>query len=172
MDLRYLIFLTLILLYVQPLSAQRNDELERRNGFKDLKLGMPVDSIAGVKFKKELKERGEFPASLFAVENPEYAKIGEVNVNSIELRAYKGSVYQINIVTDKDTRIMKALESIYGRPEYDLKGETYFWKSETLILKFRSFSKKELEMIYSSFLIFDKMKEDKEKKVQDIADDF
>jgi hypothetical protein len=168
---RYLIAIALIL-YVRLLPAQDNAELERRNGFKDLKLGMAADSVLGIKFKKEIKERGEFPASLFVVENPDYAKIGEINVNSIELRAYKGMVYQINIVTDKDTRLMKALESIYGRPEYDLKGETYFWKSTTLILKFKSFSKKELEMIYSSYLIFDKMKEDKEKKVQDIADDF
>lgn len=169
---RSCIILTLLLLYANLSFAQRNAELERRNGFKDIKLGMVVDSVKGIELKKEFKERNEFPAKLFEVKNPEYAKIGEVDVHKVEIKAYKDLVYQIHVVTHKDPRLMKALESIYGLPEYDLKGEVYFWKSENLILKFRSFSKNQLELIYTSFLVIDKMKEDKGKKVQDIADDF
>ena len=67
---------------------------------------------------------------------------------------------------------MKALESIYGIAEYDMKRETYFWKGQSLILKFRSLSRNQLEMIYTSFPVLNQMKEDKGKKVQDIADDF
>jgi hypothetical protein len=153
-------------------SAQKINELEKRNGFKDLKLGMPVDSVKGLKLKKEFKEREEFDAKLYAVENPAYASIGEVAINKVELKAYKNQVYQIHVVADKDPRLMKALESIYGIAEYDMKRETYFWKGQSLILKFRSISRNQLEMIYTSFSVLSQMKDDKGKKVQDIADDF
>jgi hypothetical protein len=153
-------------------SAQKIAELEKRNGFKDLKLGMAVDSIQGLKFKKDFKEKEEFDAKLYSVENPLYATIGEVKINNIELKTYKNQVYQIHVIADKDPRLMKALESIYGIAEYDMKRETYFWKGQTMVLKFRSFSRNQLEMIYTSFLVLNQMKEDKGKKVQDIADDF
>jgi hypothetical protein len=168
------IFLLLIIsLYVHAASAQQNPtELERRNGFKDIKLGMLIDSLKGTKLKKEFKELGEFPAKLFTVDDPAYAKIGEVDVNKVEVKTYKDLIYQIHIVTDKDPRLMKALESIYGRSDYDLKRETYFWKGQGIVLKFRSYSRNELEMIYTSTQVLGLMKEDKGKKVQDIADDF
>jgi hypothetical protein len=161
-----------LLLLTLGANAQKILELERRNGFKDLKLGMIIDSVRGYKLKKEFKEQDEFEAKLFEVENPDYSKIGEVSVNKVEIKTYKDLVYQIHIVTDKDPRIMKALESIYGLAEYDMKRETYFWRGTTLVLKFKSYSKSQLQMIYTSFAVLDKMKEDKGKKVQDIADDF
>ena len=155
------------------LKGQDIAELERRNGFKDLKLGMPIDSVKGEKkLKKEFREQEEFPAKLYGVEHPDYEKIGEVRVLKVEIKTYHDLVYQIHVVADKDPRLMKALESIYGRADYDLKKETYFWKGNTLILKFRSFSRNQLEMIFSSYVILKMMKDDKGKKVEDIADDF
>lgn len=168
---RILTFLTLIIC-ANSLFAQNIAELERRNGFKDIKLGAAIDSVKGCKFKKDFKEKDEFPAKLFSVDNPDYAKIGGVEVNRIELKTYKDLIYQIHIVADKDPRLMKALQSIYGLADYDLKRETYFWKGQDLILKFRSFSKNQLEMIYTSFPVLNMMRDDKGKKVQDIADDF
>jgi hypothetical protein len=167
---------TLLLIILAPaLTASGQDiaELERRNGFKELKLGIRLDSVKGeVKLKKELKEQGEFPAKLYSVEHPQFASIGEIPVSRVEFKTYKDIVYQIHVVTDKDPRLMKALESIYGGADYDLKRETYFWKGQTLILKFKSYSRNQLELIYSSYLILKMMKDDKGKKVEDIADDF
>jgi hypothetical protein len=168
--MRHLIFPFLLIIVIY--AKGQNPELESRNGFKDIKLGMMIDSIRGIKFKKELKENNEFPVKVFSVDNPLYASIGEVTVNKVELKTYKDQVYQIHLVADKDTRLMKALESIYGKAEYDIKRETYFWKGQTLILKFRSHSKSQLEMTYTSYLIQKQMKDDKGKKVQAIADDF
>ena len=93
-------------------------------------------------------------------------------MRNVEVKTYKDLIYQIHVVTDKDPRLMKALESVYGIASYDMKKETYFWKSETLILKFLSPSRKELEMMFISYDILQKMKDDKGKKVEDIADDF
>lgn len=170
--LKYTLLLCLIA-SVSTVLSQDISELERRNGFKDLKLGMPIDSVKGeIKLKKEFKEQDEFPARLYSVDYPDYQKIGEIPVNRVEIKTYKDRVYQIHVVTGKDTRLMKALESIYGSADYDMKKETYFWKGKTLILKFRSYSRSQLEMIYSSYPMLQLMKEDKGKKVEDIADDF
>lgn len=165
----------LLIIIAQTFAVNGQDiaELERRNGFKDLKLGIPLDSVKGeVKLKKELKEQGEFPARLYSVEHPDFASIGEIPVSKVEFKTYKDIIYQIHVVTDKDPRLMKALESIYGGSDYDLKKETYFWKGQTLILKFKSYSRNQLELIYSSYLVLKLMKDDKGKKVEAIADDF
>jgi hypothetical protein len=153
-------------------QSQDLSELEKRNGFKDIKLGTIIDSLKGYKLKKKFLERDEFPAKLYSVEHPDYAKIGEVRVNKIEVKTYKDLTYEISVVTDKDTRMMKALESIYGKSEYDLKKETYFWRSDNIVLKFRSHSKNHLEMVYEYLPAYKKMKEDKNQKVDDIANDF
>lgn len=170
--LRYTL-LSIIILTTLAASGQDIAELERRNGFKDLKLGMPIDSVKGEKkFRKEFKEKDEFVSKLYSVEHADLQKIGEIAVSKVEIKTYNDLVYQIHVVTDKDPRLMKALESIYGPADYDLKKETYFWKGNTLILKFRSYSRGQLEMIFSSYLILKMMKDDKGKKVDDIADDF
>lgn len=165
----------LLLALASVVSATGQDiaELERRNGFKELKLGISLDSVQGEKkLRKEFKEKGEFPARLYSLEGDDFESIGEISVKKVEAKTYKDRVYQIHVVTEKDPRLMKALESVYGRANYDMKQETYFWKGETLILKFRSFSKNQLEMIFTSYQVIDMMKNDKEKKVEDIADDF
>ena len=166
--LKYLlIFFAFSNSYGQDLS-----ELERRHGFKDIKLGMVIDSVKGFKLKKEFKERDQFPAKLYEVEHPSYETIGEVKVKEIELKTYKDRIYEINVITEKDARLMKALESLYGKSDYDMKNETYFWKTDSLILKFKSEGKNKLQMLYVSYAIHKTMKEDKDKKVDDIANDF
>ncbi len=172
MTVRFLPVFLYLLFFSTLLLAQEQKELDRRNGFKNITLGSIIDSIAGQKFKKDIKERNEYPAKLYTVENPDYSSIGEVSVSKIELKTYRDLVYEIRVVTDKDPRLMKALESLYGKADYDMKNETYFWKTENLILKFKSEGKKNLELTYISLLIHKMMKEDKNKKVDDIANDF
>ncbi len=163
-------FLTICSGYV--MAQENQSELDKRNGFKDIKLGMAIDSLKGTKFKKDFKERDEFDAKLYDVEDPAYQKIGEVEVKSIQVKTYKNLIYEISVVTPKDPRIMKALESIYGKADYDMKAETYFWKSESITLKFHALSKHSLEMAYFSKTVSNMMKADKAKKVEAIAEDF
>jgi len=154
-------------------NGQDIAELERRNGFKDIKLGMHIDSLnAEIKLRKEILEQDQYPAKILSVTSPGLLSIGEVSVNKIEVRTYKDRIYQIEVLTEKDARLMKALESVYGKSAYDMKNQTYFWRGNTLILKFRSYSRNQLELLFTSYLILDEMKADKEKKVEEIADDF
>src|SRR5688572_25626941 len=95
---------SLILMIVSvSLSSYGQDitQLEKRNGFKDIKLGMVVDSLRGIKFKKEFKEKDEFPAKLYTVEHPDFSNVGEVKIDQIEVKAYKDLLYEISVVTKK-----------------------------------------------------------------------
>jgi hypothetical protein len=163
---------TLFVFLLSVCLGQNLSELDKRNGFKDIKLGSHIDSVKGFKLKKEFKEKDQFPAKLYEVDHPDYKKIGEVEVYKIELKTYQDLIYEINVIADKDERLMKALESLYGKSDYDMKNETYFWKTDNLILKFKSEGKHRLQMLYVSYGIHKKMREDKEKKVDDISNDF
>ena len=164
--------LVLVLFAFSNSFGQGLSELDKRSGFKDIRLATPIDSVKGSKLIKEFKERDEFPAKLFEVENVEYEKVGEVKVHKVELKTYKDLIYEINVITDKDERLMKALESLYGKSEYDMKNETYFWKTDSLILKFKSQGKHRLQMLYVSYNVHKMMRGDKDNKVDDLANDF
>lgn len=167
------ILYTLIFLIFQfTCLAQDNSELAKRNGFKDIILGMPVDSVTGIKFKKDILEKNEFPAALYEVDNPEYKNIGEVKVKKLILKTYKGLVYQIDVITHKDTRLMKGMERLYGKPKYILPTDSYNWTADSLSLTFKDHSKREIKLTYRSYPVLKMMRIDKGKKIDDIADDF
>ncbi len=154
------------------LSAQDLTELDRRNGFKDLKLGSLIDSVRTAEFKKDVKEKNEFPVKLYEVENPEYKNIGEVKVKKVEVKTYKDLVYEIIVITNKDTRLMKGMEKSFGKPNYILTTDTYNWKTDKLSLTFKDHSKNELRLTYRYYPVLKMMVVDKGKKIDDIAEDF
>jgi adenylate cyclase class IV len=165
--------LTIIFIFACFMATGQNlSELERRSGFKDIRLATPIDSVKGYILEKEFKERNEFPAKLYKVENEAYNSIGEVKVSRVELKTYKDTIYEIGVWANKDPRLMKALESLYGRADYDMKNDTYFWKTDNIVLKFRSEGKNKLVLTYISPPVHKSMKADKDKKVDDIANDF
>lgn len=168
------VFFPCLLLLVATTAYPQNDltELDRRNGFKDIKMAYPIDSVRGVKFKKDFSEKGNHPAKLYEVTDPSYLSIGEVKVNRIEVKTYKNHIYEILVITEKDTRLMKGMESALGKPVYDVRNDTYKWTGKNLSLTFKPVSKNELELLYTSYVVHKMMKDDKKKKIDDIADDF
>lgn len=153
--------------------AQSNPELDSRNGFKDIRLGTRADSVHGARLRKEFTEKGNVhPSQRYEVSNSEYASIGEVKVRKLELTAYRNLIQTISVVTDKDPRLMKALESLYGLATYDAKNNRYFWKGDSLVLSYESISKKELLLEYHSLRVPGLMVKDRERKIDNIADDF
>ncbi len=155
-------------------TAQAQDiaELDRRNGFKDLKLGMSIDSVKGAEFKKDIKEKNEFPAKLYLVHHDDYKSIGDVKVKSVEVKTYKDIVYEIGVVTHKDTRLMKGMMKSFGQPKYILVTDTYNWLGETLSLTFKDHGRNEIKLTYRCFPVIKMMFADKGKQIDEIADDF
>jgi hypothetical protein len=165
------IILTLATLFICQLSIAQS-ELAKRNGFKDIKLGMLVDSVKGAVFKKDIVAHKEFPAKIYEVEHPEYANVGSVAVKRIELKTYKGLIYEIIVHTDKHPQIMRGLEKSYGKARYSIRMETYYWTApDTLSLIFKGHNK-HLSLTYRSVPVIKLMYVDKGKKVEEIAEDF
>jgi hypothetical protein len=168
-----MIYFVLVLISCFPAKSQDVDELVRRNGFKDIKLGSPVDSIKGAIFQKDFIEVKEFEAKRYDVKNPTYQKIGEAEVKSVELKVYKGLIYEIIVTTPKDPRIMRGLEKSYGKATYNIRTETYNWQAPKQIsLIYKGENKKEVTLTYRSYPIIKLMYADKKKKIEEIADDF
>lgn len=163
---------SLLLLIAYGAIGQDLAELDRRNGFKDLKLGTPIDSVQGATFKKDIKEKNEFPAKLYDVEREDFKTIGEVKVKRVEVKTYKDLVYEIVVITDKDTRLMKGMQKSFGKPVYILPTDTYNWKTDKLSLTFKDHARNELKLTYRYYAVLKQMLVDKGKKIDDIAADF
>ena len=166
--------LSLLFLLALPLLSYSQDlaELDRRKGFKDIKLGSRVDSLKGAEFKKDVLEKNEFPVKLYSVEDEAYETIGEVKVKKVEVKAYKNEIYEILVITQKDTRLMKGMQKSFGKPIYILPTDTYNWKTDSLSLTFKDHSKNELRLTYRYYPVLKKMQIDKGKKIDAIAEDF
>ena len=151
--------------------AQNTTELNRRNGFKTIKLASPIDSVRDVILKKEFMERDEFPARLYQTENPEYKFIGEVAVKEVQLMTYRNLIFKIVVTTEKDPRLMKALEKSFGKAVYVVRTTSYNWKADNMSLTFIA-HKNSIDLIYRSYPVIKMMNEDKGKKIDAIAEDF
>lgn len=163
---------TLFFLLILNYSFAQETEVDKRNGFKGIKMASPIDSVKGAVFKKEIKEKGHHPANLYTIEHPDYQTIGEVKIAGIEVKTYKGLIYEILVITDKDTRLMKGMENALGKPVYNVRDESYNWVGQNVSLKFKSHSKNQLELLYGSKVVYKIMQEDKAKKIKDISGDF
>ena len=93
-------------------------------------------------------------------------------IEGIEVKTYKGLIYEILVITAKDERLMKGMERALGKPVYNVRDESYNWSGQKGGLKFKSHSKKQLQLLYSSNIVHKMMKDDKSRKIDDISDDF
>jgi hypothetical protein len=165
--------LLLVLLISPNLTyAQHSAELDKRNGFKDIKLGSIVDSVRGLVYRKDITTKDGQVLKIHTTEHPDYKKIGEVVVEEVELTSYNSMIHTIKVRTVKDLRLMKGMEMALGKAEWDVRNEQYVWKGTHLGLTFKSIDKNEIELTYMSFPVIQQMKNDLKKKVEEIADDF
>jgi len=164
----------LLFAFISMIAANGQDvsELARRNGFKEIRLGGLVDSIKGANFKKDFRELKEFDVKLYDVSNPAYERIGDVEVNQVELKVYKGFIYEIIITIPKDPRIMKGLEKSYGKATYSLRTASYYWRVPDKISLVYKGNTKGVKLTYRSYPMIKLMYSDKKKKIEEIAEDF
>ena len=156
---------------IAPLLGQNVSELNRRNGFKSIKLGNPIDSVKEAVFKKDIVELKKYPAKIYETKHADYLSIGEVAVKKIQLKTYKNLVYEINVFLPKDQRVMQGLEKSYGPATYSVRLHAYYWNAENLSLAFKG-DKKKIQLTYKSAPIIKMMNDDKNQKVEQVAEEF
>jgi hypothetical protein len=166
-----LTFFLVILVSVITFAQHHSDELEKRHGFKAIKLAQHIDSVLGAEFKKEFMEKEEFPAKLYAVKAEFLGSVGEIKVKDIQLKTYKDLIYDIEVTTDKDPRLMQGMEKALGKATFNIRTNAYHWRAKNLSLKFVG-NKSTITLHYVSYIVHKMMRIDAGKKVDDIAEDF
>jgi len=150
----------------------QNAELDKRNGFKDIKLGSEAVSYDGLELKKSVEDRIYPEAELYVSKKGHYENIGPHKVHSLTAKTYKGEIFEIKVIIDKNSDLYKGLKKNFGDPKFDLRKDEYYWAGENLRLSYASLSKNKIVMTYWSYPMHQKLKDDKKKAIEDIADDF
>lgn len=148
-----------------------NEELEKRHGFKNIRLATPIDSIEGAEFQKDFMEKDQFESKLYSIKKASLGSIGEIKIKSIDLKAYKGLIYEITVETERDPRLMQGMEKAFGQSVYSVRTKGYHWRAKSLSLSAYG-EKNSHKLVYVSYTVHKMMQADKGKKVDEIADDF
>lgn len=174
LPLSFIALLLTLLLHqgsVAQVQEPDSEELENRNGFKNIRLNSPVDSVKGAVLKDDITEKGGIRAKLYSVTGEDYKTVGDVKIERVQIKAYKGLVYEITVITEKDPNLMKAYSKSLGKPSFSIRTNLYSWRSKSVVLYFSPSGKDNLRLTYRSYPVFRLMAEDKGRKVDDIIND-
>lgn len=168
----YFIFFLVFGFLANASSAQSVEELDKRNGFKDIKLATEVHQYEGLEYKEEIEDELFKQLSVYTKRKGYYESIGSIKIYEVEVLAYKGEVYKIKIITEKNPKLYGGLKKAFGEPTFSPRGDNYYWSTENLGLTFGNNAKTRLQLQYTSYVMKDRLKEDKKEEIEDIADDF
>jgi len=154
--------------------AQSSEALDEKNGFQDILMLSSARNNKKLEFKKDL-DHEKVPlrqVQYYEAAKGEYESIGTVKIKSLEVWAYQDQVFQIRVLTEQDTDLYKGLRQLFGKPDYSIREDLYYWSGNKVRLSYRAESKSRLELIYFSQLLDDILKQEKKEEINSIADDF
>ncbi|MDH5474925.1 MAG: hypothetical protein OEX22_04480 [Cyclobacteriaceae bacterium] len=166
------LFIVFVLFFNFVATAQGVEELGKRNGFKDIKLASDVNQYEGLEYEKEIDDEKFGKLQIYIPKKEHYTSIGIIKIVDMEVRAYNGEVYEVQVIINKDPKMYGGLKKAFGPPKYSPVTNDYFWRADSLKLMYRSFGKNQLEMVYHSYVIDRKLKDEKKEEIDDIASDF
>lgn len=162
--------LTITLLTLSISLVAQNPELDKRNGFKNIKLLSNATDYTELKFSKEQEEENK---AIYTRTSGSFQLIGDIQIKELNVYTYKDIIYRIEVATGKNTQLFKGLEKAYGKSKFAVVTNVYVWKGEKVALTFASEKGgKRIVMNYTTPEIKRIIKEDKEKKIQALSDDF
>ena len=151
-------------------SFAQNQELDARNGFKNIKLLSKATDYSELKFNKEQEEENK---AIYTRTSGALQQIGDIPIKELNVYTYKDIIYRIEVATGKNTQLFKGLEKAYGKSKFAVVTNVYVWKGDKVALTFASEKGgKRVVMNYTSPEIKNLIKKDKEQKIQDLSDDF
>lgn len=165
--------ITLILcLIVNVSQAQTVEELDKRNGFKDIKLATEVHLYEGLEYQEEVVDKLFKQLAVYQNKKGYYQSIGTIKIEEIEVLAYKGDVYKIKVITEKNPKLYSGLKKAFGEPTFSPRGDNYYWSTDNINLTFGNNSKTTLQLVYTSHIVKSRLKKDKEEEIKGISEDF
>jgi hypothetical protein len=150
--------------------AQSVIELDKRNGFKDIKLLSDVTSYKGLEFSKPLKNNPGH--SIYKAVKGHYESIGNIHIHKLVVYAYKNQIYQINITTNKEEKLFRSLEKAFGKINTSIVTPYPYWDGENVKLIYIVNGAKKLTLSYQSKKIKQIIARDKKKAVDNLSTEF
>lgn len=153
--------------------AQASEELEKRYGFKDIRLESVIDDYSDFEFVKEIEHDKFKGAKLYENKKGTFESIGSVAVNTVELKTYKDKIFEIRVETEMDPKLYQGITKALGEDgKWSARNKSYYWSSENLNLQFKKISRRKLQLLYYSTAMERSLKEEKKEAVEEISDDF
>ena len=150
--------------------SQFSDELDKRNGFKDLKLLSDATAYDGIEYWKADKEKPEH--AIYRSIKGSYDKIGEVEISKITVYTYRSLIYEIEVITEKDEKLYRSLEKAYGKINSSIAASYSFWDGKNLRLTYETVGSKKIKLTYHSKQIKQMIALDKKKAVDSLSTEF
>ncbi len=165
-----LTLLPLLLLIISLNLHAQNTELDKRNGFKNIKLLTKASEYTELKFDKNQEEENK---AIYVRTAGSIETIGDIPIKELNVYTYKDLIYRIEVSTGKNTQLFKGLEKAYGKSKFAVVTNVYVWKGEKVALTFGSEKGgKRIVMNYTAPEIKNIIKQDKEQKIKDLSNDF
>jgi len=165
------IIITLLFLSASlPGFSQNSDELDRRNGFKDIKILSDINTYSGLEFWKDDKSKPDH--AIYRSKKGNYEKIGEVDISKITVYTYRDLIFKLEVITDKDEKLFRSLEKAYGKISSSLAASYSFWEGENIRLNYETEGSKKIKLTYQSKKIKQIIALDKKKEVDSLSTEF
>ena len=167
--MKALFFIFLALMPILAI-AQSGEELDRRNGFKDIELLTDVSGMAGLEYWKE--QKGKPKHALYRNKNGSYESIGNVKVYKVTVRTYRNLAYVIEVIAEKDEKLFRSLETAFGKIKFSMGSQVSYWAGENVRLTYESAGSSKIKLTYSANGINQIIASDKQKAVDSLSSEF
>ena len=162
----------IILFALTPIfaQAQNSQELDRRNGFKDIKLLTDISTLEGLDYWKAQKNKPKH--DLYRNTKDAYGTIGNVQVFKITVHTYRNLAYQIEVIAAKDENLFRSLEKAFGKIKFSQGSQVSYWAGENVRLTYESVNASKIKLTYSANGINQIIASDKKKAVDSLSSEF
>ena len=164
--------LTFLLLLSYVLGAQGTAELDSKGGFQDILLMEKVEDLEGLEFKKNFKDKRYPGAKIYSNVKGKYNEIGSLKVYSVQVKAYKGMIYEIIVEAEKSIGLYRGLVSSYGEPKYSHREKKNYWRADKIKLWYSIKGNNKIILEYYSLEMEKVRKKEQEDNLQEVIDDF
>jgi hypothetical protein len=152
------------------LMAQTSVELDRRNGFKDIKLLTDISDNDGLEYWKPQKDKPKH--DLYRSNRDAYESIGNVRVFKVIVHTYRNLAYKIEVIAGKDEKLFRSLEKAFGKIKYSMGSQISYWAGENVRLTYEAVNAKKIKLTYSANGINQIIASDKQKAVDSLSSEF
>ena len=165
------ILITLLLLGISVSSfSQFSKELDKRNGFKDIKILTDVTSYPGLEYWKE--DKSQIDHAIYRATNGNYEKIGEVDIYKITVYTYRKLIFKIEVTTANNEKLYRSFEKAYGKLNSSLAASYSYWDGEKVRLNYETLGSKKIKLTYLSKQIKQMIALDKKKAIDTLSSEF